>query len=209
MQIWTAADPSLNESVSGESLLSYNNAKCHTLSLNGIKTILNTQCRINQKNATPIVILPASAWLDTSQDVTTQEYSGGQLYMRMAGQNSTDYRPVVQLIFEYDVEFKLPAVQNRPTGFESGIVGSVLSVVPYGSTPTVFREYKVVSFTLNATGSNYRLERVDGEPGSLDYDLEEFWEVYFYSKSGKYFSDREVFWQGVIPRKPLGWQPQA
>jgi hypothetical protein len=49
MQIWTAADPSLNESVSGGSIQSYNNAKVHTLSLNGIKTIVNTQYRVKQK----------------------------------------------------------------------------------------------------------------------------------------------------------------
>jgi len=210
MQIWTASDFSASESISGVNLLSYNNAKVHTLSLNGIKTIVNTQCRVNQQTTNPHLIFPGSTWLDTAQDVADygNVYSGAQVFMRMQGQDSTNYTPKVQLIFEVDVEFKQPAFQNRPSSFEQQFVGSVLTTIPDGSTPEIKRDYEVTAFTLNSTGNNVRLERKDGVAGSLDYTQEEFWEVYFYQNSGKYFSGRDIIYIGPTPRKPLGWTPE-
>lgn len=208
MQIWTAADWSTNESVSGVSIMSYNNAKVHTLSLNGIKTVANTSVRLNQNGLTPKTILAANSWLDTSTDITTSnEYSGVQFFARMQGQTATNYIASLQLILEYDVEFKQPAYQNRPDTFESTIVGSTLSVVPDGSAPEETREYQLVSYTINDSGNDYRFERSDGEPGSLNYDLEELWEVYYYRTSGQYFSNRPADYQGPVPRKPVGWIP--
>jgi len=209
LQIWTASDYSANETISGVSLTSYNNAKVHTLSLNGIKTIANTQVRINQKDTTPKTILPASAWLDTSEDLTSSSvvYSGVQLFAKMQGMSATNYLPKLQLIFEYDVEFKQPAFQNRPSTFETDIVGSTLSTIPDGSTPEVTREYTCTTFTYNNTGNLFRFERTDGQPGSLEFTEEEFWEVYFYRNSGSYFSGRAADYTGPIPRKPLGWSP--
>lgn len=208
MQIWTAADFSFNESVSGVSVCSYNNAKVHTLSLNGIKTIVNTECRINQKGTFPFSILPGSTCLDTSTDTgNSNVWSGAQLFMRMQGNDSSNYLPSVQLIYEVDVEFKQPAYQNRPDTFEVQIVGSKLVTIPDGSNPESTREYVVTGYTLNDTGNVMRLERADGQPGSLDYTQEEFWEVYFYQKSGKYFNDRPITYDGPVPRKPLSWQP--
>jgi hypothetical protein len=209
MQIWTASDPSANENISGVSIQSYNNAKVHTLSLNGIKTIVNTQVRINQDSTIPRTILPPNAWLDTSQDMSSAFYSGAQVFMRMNGVNATNYLPVIQLVLEYDCEFKLPAFQNRPNTFETSVVGSKLVVIPDGSQPEATREYVVVSYTLDGAGNNMRLERADGQPGSLDYTQEEFWEVYYSRNSGKYFSGREADYTGPIPRKPLGWQPSV
>merc|ERR1711920_8954 len=204
MQIWTAADWSFNETISGVSIMSYNNAKCHTLSLNGIKTVASTQCRINQKDMTPKTILSPKQWLDTSQDMTgsSNEYSGVQLFARMDGMNATSYIPRLQVIFEYDVEFKQPAYQNRPTAFESDIVGASLTTIPDGSTPEVTREYTVDYYSINSTGSSYHLVRADGEPGTLTYTQEEFWDVYTQRKSGKYFSDSPADYVGPEPRKP-------
>lgn len=210
MQVWTASDLSTNETVSGESLLSYNNAKVHTLSLNAIKTLVNTQCRINDQTAQPIPILPGSTWLDTSTDISNNSvYSGAQIFMKMPGITSTNWLPEVQLIFEVDVEFKQPAYQNRPTFFESTFIGSTLSVIHDASDPEDFRDYTVVAYTIDGTDDNVRLERVDGVAGSLDYTKLEFWEVFVNNTSGKYFSDRPCHYTGPTPRKPLGWTPSV
>lgn len=209
MQIWTASDPSANETMSGTTIQSYNNAKVHTLSLNGIKTIVNTQVRINLDTTKPQTILPPTAWLNTFEDMSTAKYSGAQVFMRMNGITATNYMPVVQLILEYDCEFKLPAFQNRPSTFETEFVGSKLLVIPDGSQPDSTREYVVVGYTLDSSGNNVRLERADGQPGSLDYNQEEFWEVYYNRTSGKYFSNRSADYTGPTPRKPAGWQPAA
>lgn len=210
MQIWTASDFSLNESVSGVSIMSYNNAKVHTLSLNGIKTVANTSVRINQNDITPKTILSNKTWLDTSTDMSNggNQYSGVQFFARMQGQSSTNYTASLQLILEYDVEFKQPAYQNRPDGFESSIVGATLTVVPDGSQPDETREYHCVSYTINDSGNDYRFERTDGQPGSLNYDMSELWEVFVYRTSGQYFSNRPADYVGPVPRKPVGWTPQ-
>jgi hypothetical protein len=207
MQIWTASDFSTNETVSGVSIMSYNNAKVNTLQLNKFTGLVDTQCRINDETNTPHTILPRSTWLDTSTDLSSVNYSGFQLFARMPTVIATNYLPKVQLIFEVEVEFKQPAYQNRPNGFELDFVGSKLLVVPDGSLPDEQREYEVVSYTLNGTGNNVRLERTDGVAGSLDYTQEEFWEVYYYNTSGKYFGDRPANYSGPIPRKPEGWKP--
>lgn len=210
MQIWTASDWSTNESISGESIMSYNNAKVHTLSLNGIKTVANTTVRVNQNGLSPKTILANNTWLDTSVDIgSSNEYSGVQFFARMQGQTTTNYVASLQLIFEYDVEFKQPAYQNRPDTFESSIVGSTLTVIPDGSAPEDKREYALVSYTINSSGNDYRFERTDGEPGSLNYDMEELWEVYYYRTSGQYFGNRSADYQGPVPRKPVGWTPNA
>jgi hypothetical protein len=215
MQIWTAADPSFNEALPGNTIMSYNNAKVHTLSLNGMKTVVNTQVRVNQMGTRPRIILPATTFLDTESDMDTENavnstgsrYSGAQLYMLMHGMKSTSFLPNIQLVFEYDCEFKQPALQNRPNTFELSFVGSSLVTIPDQSTPEVTREYKVVAYTLNDSGNNIRLERADGQPGSLDYTQAEFWEVYFNQNSGSYFGGRKITYTGPIPRKPLDWSP--
>merc|ERR1712113_1325699 len=85
-----------------------------------------------------------------------------------------NYIPTLQLILEYDVEFKQPAYQNRPDSFESDIVGSTLTTIPDPSMPEV----------------------------TLDYDAAEMYTVYVNQSSGKYFGDRKVIWSGPEPRKP-------
>jgi len=210
MQIWTASDPSTNENVSGVTIKSYNNAKVHTVSLNTIKTVVNTKSHINQQQLTPRTILSANSWLDTSVDIgDSNVYSGAQFFAQMNGVTGTNYVPTLQLIFEYDVEFKLPAYQNRPSAFESDIVGATLVTIPDGEKPEETREYHCVSYTINGAGMDYRFERTDGQPGSLNYDQEEMWEVYVYRTSGQYFSNRPADYTGPIPRKPVGWVPSG
>lgn len=205
MQVWTAADYGLNENSSGIELMSYQNARCHTLSLNAMKTVVNTQCKLNLMSSKPIAIMPVSAWLDTSEDQGFNRYNGFQLLARMPGVSATNYLPELQVVFEIECEFMQPAYQNRPTSFESEIIGSILSTIPDGSLPNQSREYKVVSFTLNTGDHDYRLERVDGQAGSLNYTMKEMWEVYIYGNSGKYFDGRNSAWTGPPPRRPLGF----
>jgi len=208
MQAWTCADLSANENVSGTSILSYNNARCTTLSLNGITTVASTRCKLNDVSATPRTLLPYSTWLDTSADISDSKlkYSGVQLFLKMPFSLSTDFTPMIQVIVEYDVAFKQPAWQNRPTSFESEIIGSILEVQPVASSPDL-RAYVCKSYKIDGDGGDYRFERVDGEPGSLNYSQEDFWEVYYFNKSGSYFGDRKVIWSGPVPRKPAGWTP--
>jgi hypothetical protein len=203
MQIWTAADLSANETISGESILSYNNAKVNTLSLNNFTQLVNMRPQVNDETATPLTILPRSTWLDTSSDQTTAQYSGFQLYAVMPGLNATNYRPRFTIIYEYEIEFKQPAYQNRPSAFEMDIVGALLEVIPNGSLPEEFREYKCVSYTIDSSGNDYRFERTDGQAGSLNYDQAEFFTLFTTQRSGGYFGDREVRYTGPIPRKPV------
>lgn len=209
MQIWTAADWSFNENISGVSIMSYNNAKVHTLSLNGIKTVANTTCRINQESMTPKTILPASTWLDTSTDLNSQsnDYSGVQLFAKMDGISATNYIPRLQIIFEYDVEFKQPAYQNRPDTFESEIIGATLDTIPDGNLPEDIRRYVCEKVSLESEGYDYRFIREDGQPGSLNFDSKEMYDVYVYRTSGQYFNNRKADYTGPIPRRPVDWVP--
>merc|ERR1719350_2162596 len=45
--IWTAADYGSNESLSGETIMQYQNAKKNTLNLNKWTTVVDTPCKIN------------------------------------------------------------------------------------------------------------------------------------------------------------------
>lgn len=202
-QVWTAPDFGLNENVSGVTITSYQNARCHTLSLNAMKTIVNASARFNVGPG-PKIVLPPSTWLDTSVFTADgqAEYSGYQLFVKMNGLTGTDYLPVYQIVEEYDVEFKQPGYQNLPTAFQEDIVGTTFDVIPDGSAPQDLRNYTCVSFTLNNSGNNYRFERTDGEPGSLDYTAQEMCEVYEKQTSGKYFGDRKINnWTGPVPVK--------
>lgn len=208
LMVWTAPDYSINETVSGVSLMSYNNARCNTLSLNGFRTIVNTNCKVNQSNTTPLTILPASTWLDTSKDMSSAEYSGYQLFAMMPGVTATNYLPKITLVTEYVCQFKQPAYQNRPTSFEQDFIGAQLIVIPSSNLPDT-REYKVVSYTMEEPDNIIRLERVDGESGSLTYTQDEFYSVYATNTSGKYFGARKSIYTGPEPRKPTGWTMPA
>lgn len=206
LQLWTASDFSANENVSGVSIMSYNNAKCNTVSFNNFVKIVDTQCRINDMTSLPKTLLPASTWLDTSTDLSQMQYSGFQFFAMMPGMQSNNYLPRVQLVFEYECEFKQPAYQNRPTSFESDFVGATLLCIPDASLPDT-REYRVVSYTINDSGNNVRLERTDGQAGSLDYTQAEFFTVFVTGKSQKYFGNRPAVYTGPTPRRPEDFSP--
>lgn len=210
MQIWTAADLGSNETVSGVDLQSYHNARVNTCSLNKVTTIVNTAARVNAGGSKPMTILPASTWLDTSQDPNAAKahYSGFQIFAQMPGITSTNWMPKLQLIFEMDCEFKQPAFQNRPSSFESQIVGSKLEVIPDSAAPETFREYTLTKVELTQDGYNYRLERTDGQSGSLDFNQHDFFDVYVYRDSVNYFNGRRANYTGPPPRKPLTWIPR-
>jgi len=126
MQIWTASDPSTNENVSGVTIKSYNNAKVHTVSLNTIKTVVNTKSHINQQQLTPRTILSANSWLDTSVDIgDSNVYSGAQFFAQMNGVTGTNYVPTLQLIFEYDVN-----LNYQPTKTDPRLSSRTLLVLP-------------------------------------------------------------------------------
>lgn len=202
IQIWTAADLSANESVSGESILSYNNAKVNTLNLNRLTQIVNMRPHINDGTSLPLTILPRSAWLDTSHDQASAQYSGFQLYAVMYGCTAANYRPKFNIIYEYEVEFKQPGFQNRTSTFELDIVGALLEVVPDALHPDTFREYKCVQYIINGTGNIYVFERNDGITGSLSLSQTELYSWFTDQKSGTYFGDREIRYTGPVPRKP-------
>merc|ERR1711971_724944 len=67
--VWVASDYGINETVSGIDLLSYQNAKFHSLSINNYKKIVDTTLRLNQTTGSPIMVLPGSTWLDTPLDM--------------------------------------------------------------------------------------------------------------------------------------------
>lgn len=206
--IWTAADLSPNETISGESLMSYQNARCNTLSFNNLTTIVNSQARLCTQQS-PNTILPNSTWLDTSGDISSMSdnYSGFQIFATFPGISSTNWLPKVQLIIEMDCEFKQPGFQNRPSSFELDIIGAKLETIPDGTTPEVTREYAVTRVTLTDSGYEYHLDRTDGVAGSLTYDGTAMYNVFVERNSGTYFSGRAASWTGTTPRRPVGWTP--
>ena len=188
--------------------MSYNNARCNTLSLNGFRTIVNTNCKVNQETTKPLTILPSSTWLDTSQDMTTSAYSGYQIFAMMPGVSATNYLPRITLVTEYVCQFKQPAYQNRPSSFEQDFLGASLIVIPESASLDT-REYKVTQYRMEAPDNIVRLERADGESGSLEYTQTEFYTVYAANTSGKYFGNRKTIYTGPEPRKPSGWTMPA
>jgi hypothetical protein len=206
MQIWTVSDWSTNESVSGVSIMSYNNAKVNTLSFNGFTKLVDTAVRINDETVTPSTILPASTWLDTAKDMSSSRYSGFQLFARMPGVSATNYLPEIQLVVECECQFKQPAYQNRPNTFESNF-GSQLVCQTDSSDPTVLTSYTVDSYTMKDGDNIIRLVKSDGTPGSLDYTQHQFFTLYVTNKSGPYFGNRPCVYTGPVPRKPADWTP--
>eukprot|EP01084_Bolivina_argentea_P071267 129598_1 len=85
--IWTASDLGANESVSGETIMQYSNAKKNTCSLNKWTNIVNTACNINAKlnsSGASNYILPRNTWLNTSY-YNSSDYSGYQIFIQNFG----------------------------------------------------------------------------------------------------------------------------
>jgi len=200
--IWTAADYGNNENISGVDVMSYDNARFHSLSLNKYIPIINTKTRLNNRpNSGPISILPAGTWLDTSLATDSiQEYNGFQIFAMMPGINANNYLPKYQMIVELTCEFKQPAWQNIPTNFESTCLGSLLECTLDDDDNT--RMYVLKSYNRAVTGTTIRFEREDLQPGSLTYSVQEFYEVYSSGyNTSSYFGGRKISYTGPIPPK--------
>jgi hypothetical protein len=196
--VWVASDFGINETVSGVDLMSYQNARFHSLSLNSYKKIVDTQLRLNQTTGAPIAVWPNSTWLDTSLPMNNVEYSGFQLFTMMQGMSATNYLPKYQMIIEIDVEFKQPAWQNISSSFElTAFQATLLCDV----NDTEQRLYNLVKVERTNADATIRFERADGEPGSLTYDVADFYEAYKTGKNVGYFGNRAIKYTGPIPPK--------
>lgn len=194
--VWVASDYGVNETISGVDLQSYQNAKFHSLSINSYKKIVDTRLRLNQTAGSPLTIFPGSTWLDTSLDMDNVEYSGFQLFTMMPGVSATSYFPKYQMIVEVDCEFKQPAFQNISTSFEQQAFSATLLC---DINDDEQRLYNLVKVEREPDSSTLRFERADGEPGSLTYLIEDFYQVYQTGCNKGYFGDRKVVYTGPVP----------
>lgn len=194
--VWVASDYGVNETISGADLMSYQNAKFHSLSINNYKKIVDTQLRLNQTAGSPIMILPGNTWLDTSIDMANVLYSGFQIFTMMQGINASNYLPKYQMIVEIDCEFKQPAWQNIATSFEAeSFEATLLCEI----NDTESRLYNLTKVTREAGGSTIRFERADGVAGSLTYSIPDFFETYRTGFNVGYFGGRKIEYTGPIP----------
>lgn len=214
--VWTAADYGANETISGVTIMQYQNAKKNTCSLNKWTSIVNTGVRYNftpNTNNGYNVILPASTWLNTSTPSAGKQYSGYQLFIQNFGtQNlSPGYQPSFTIIEEYDCEFMQPAFQNNPSNFSTLSFGIKMWVLPDPNSEET-REYKFDRLIVqkdDATGERVmtiRLARADGLPGSLTYTSTELREAITNGRSGQYFGDRHITYDGPFPPRSIPTQ---
>lgn len=196
--VWVAADYGINENVSGVDLMSYQNAKFHSLSINNYKKIVDTTLRLNQTTGAPIMVLPGSTWLDTSLDFNNVKYSGFQIFTMMPGMSATNYLPKYQMIVEVDCEFKQPAWQNISSQFQEDAFDATLLC---DINDNEQRLYKLTKISREENDSSIRFEREDGQPGSLTYSIANFYQVYETGHNVGYFGDRKVVYTGPIPPK--------
>jgi len=195
--IWTAADLGVNETISGVDLLSYDNARFHTLSLNKYVPIVNTATRLNQTAGAPIAIFPGSTWLDTSMDMNNIVYNGFQIFAMMPGVSSTNWLPKYQMIVEIECEFKQPAWQNISSSFEAEALGSILVCE---ITDSESRTYVLDKYNRTAQdGATLHFVRQDGQPGSLTYDVADFHAAWASGKNVGYFGERPISYTGPVP----------
>lgn len=196
--VWVASDYGINETISGIDLLSYQNAKFHSLSINSYKKIVDTTLRLNQTTGAPIMVLPGSTWLDTSLDMNNVAYSGFQIFTMMPGMSATNYLPKYQMIVEIDCEFKQPAWQNISSQFQEDAFGATLLC---DINDNEQRLYKLTKVTREENDATIRFERDDGQPGSLDYSVQNFYQVYATGYNVGYFGNRKIVYTGPVPPK--------
>lgn len=208
--VWTAADFGNNESVSGTTIMQYQNAKRNTLSLNKWTPIVNTAARVNAKlegSNNYSFIMPNSTWVNTTQ-FSSEFYSGYQLFIQSFGAQTLQpgSTPAYTIQTELVVEFMQPAYQNTASTFTSRIFDAKLAVIPEGNEPDTFRNYifERIIVEPDATGNReYQVlfKREDGQPGNLAYTSEEFNTLYETGKSGQYFNNRRCIYEGPQPEQ--------
>lgn len=207
--VWTAPDYGANETVSGASLLQYQNAKRNTVSLNKWTNIVNTDCKINSNlslgGSAGNFALPSSTWINTT-NYRSDFYSGYQMFIQLPGFQSFTVGafPGFTLVTELHVEFLQPAFQNSVSTFSTRVFDCKVQVIPDPALPNDYRTYvfDTLTFDRNANGKReyqVRLVREDGQPGSITYTNAEFLDVYNNGTSGQYFGNRKVIYDGPIP----------
>lgn len=214
--VWTAADYGANETVSGESIMQYQNAKKNTININKFTKIVDTDCRLNGTlgisgvSATSSCIIPRSTWLNTAgfgnSSLFTNAYSGYQLFIQCFGLEnlSVQLAPAFTLVTELDVEFMQPAYQNNSSSFAVESFHIKMQCQPDASDPTALRSYVFDRITVedDAGGERVmtiRLKREDGQPGSLTFTAAEMRSAIETGTSGQYFSGRPIIYDGPFP----------
>lgn len=211
--VWTAADFGANENVSGVSIMQYQNAKKNTCSLNKWTPIVNTGVRYNftpNTTAGTNVILPGNTWLNTANPSSAKNYSGYQLFIQNFGsQNlSIGYQPSFTIIEDYDCEFLQPAFQNNASNFSTLAFGMKMWVIPDPNSDET-RQYNFNRITVDRNGitgereMTIRLTRADGLPGSLTFTNMELRECIASGRSGTYFGDRRITYDGPFPPRDI------
>lgn len=119
--IWTAPDYTNDEITLGNNIKSYQNARFHSMSLNGFKKIVDTDVRLNSIQGG---VLPTSTWLPCQAsnasggwDPTQINYSGFQLWAENPAifNVSPSLQASLSLVYEIDIEFKQPGFVTPAT----------------------------------------------------------------------------------------------
>jgi len=214
--IWTAADYGMNETVSGESIMQYQNAKKNTININKWTKIVDTDCRINGNlgidgvTSSSSCILPGSIWLNTAgfgdSALFNKAYSGYQLFIQCFGLNNIapQIAPAFTLVTELEVEFMQPAFQNNPSSFTVESFNIKMQCQPNAADPSEIRVFVFDRITVedDAEGERVmtiRLKREDGLAGSLTYTAAEMRDAIESGTSGQYFSGRPIVYDGPFP----------
>lgn len=130
-QVWTAADWSSNETVSGRSILNYHNAKLHTLSINDIKRVVTMIPRWQSEDTqTKSAVFPHSTWVDTTATSEATSFNGYQLHIEVPGDTlTTSNRYKYTVTTQLEIEFKQPSFQSVSSSIDGTLPGSTISVM--------------------------------------------------------------------------------
>jgi len=130
-QVWTAADWSSNETVSGRSIFNYNNAKLHTLSINDIKQIVSMTPRWQSEDTqTKSAVFPTSFWIDTTVDDNYSKFNGFQLHIEVPGDSLTaTNRYKYTVTTQLTIEFKQPSFQSVSSSIDGSLPGTEIAII--------------------------------------------------------------------------------
>lgn len=201
--VWTAADFGANESISGETIMQYQNAKKNTCSLNDFTVIVDTSARINLPGNTNF-ILPPSSWVNTAL-FNSSGYSGYQIFLQNFGLQTVavEDQPSYTLVTELDIEFMQPAFQNNASSFTVDAFDIKMITIPDASSPDtrtyVFDNYRVWTNSGGTREFLIHLIREDGVSGSLTFTGEELRNAIRTGTSTPYFNGRRIIYDGPTP----------
>jgi len=184
--VWTVSDYTSVEGVVGNNdIKNYQNARFHTLSLNSIKKIVDTQVRFFRKNSQSMTagVMPPNYWADTTY-ATDGTFSNFQYLIEVPGFDniSTAYRPKYRFIYELDIEFKQPATNVTPSSFAINIVlGKILKLGDYPTitppSPGGFTDYECVGYkSQDVAGTQtltFRFSNATATPATLTLTADE------------------------------------